>query len=133
MNDAASACPAGLDVSGFVREIAGGRVDRSMETIFDRLSLPGTLGRVCPRLCEESCKRCEHDNQGLAIAALHRYATDRLVTGLARSGSGSRGITARVAPLIPRRTRRSDRPGAAPTRTPAEAPRGQLCAQRQRP
>jgi len=73
----AAACPAGLDVSGFVREIAGGHVDRSMETIFDRLSLPGTLGRVCPRLCEESCKRCEHDNQGLAIAALHRYATDR--------------------------------------------------------
>jgi formate dehydrogenase major subunit len=72
-----AACPAGLDVSGFVRELAAGRVGPSMETIFDRLSLPGTLGRVCPRLCEESCKRCDHDKQGLAIAALHRYATDR--------------------------------------------------------
>jgi formate dehydrogenase major subunit len=70
-------CPAGLDVSAFVREIAGGRVDRAMEVISDRLSLPGTLGRVCPRLCEETCRRCEQEGQSLAIAALHRYAADR--------------------------------------------------------
>jgi formate dehydrogenase major subunit len=53
-----------------------------MEIIFDRLSLPGTLGRVCPRLCEESCKRCDHGEQGLSIAALHRYATDRNQTAV---------------------------------------------------
>lgn len=70
-------CPAGLDVSSYVLEIAAGRNDRAMEVIFDRLSLPGTLGRVCPRLCEQSCKRCEHDGDGLAIAALHRHAADR--------------------------------------------------------
>jgi len=71
-----ASCPAGLDVSSFVHEIASGRVDRAMEVIFDRLALPGTLGRVCPRLCEQSCRRVECDSQGLAIAALHRYATD---------------------------------------------------------
>jgi formate dehydrogenase major subunit len=70
-------CPAGLDVSAYVYEIASGQLDRAMEVIFDRLSLPGTLGRVCPRLCEENCRRCDYDHQGLAIAALHRYATDR--------------------------------------------------------
>ena len=70
-------CPAGLDVSGYVYELASGNVDRSMEVIYDKLSLPGTLGRVCPRLCEESCRRCDWDHEGLAIAALHRYATDR--------------------------------------------------------
>jgi len=70
-------CPAGLDVSAYVYQVARGHVGRAMDVIFDRLSLPGTLGRVCPRLCEESCKRCDHDQQGLAIAALHRYATDR--------------------------------------------------------
>jgi len=70
-------CPAGLDVSSYVLELAGGRTDRAMEVIFDRLALPGTLGRVCPRLCEENCKRCDHDGDALAIAALHRYATDR--------------------------------------------------------
>jgi len=69
-------CPAGLDVSAYVLEIAHERNDKAMQVIFDRLSLPGTLGRVCPRLCEESCKRCEHDGDGLAIAALHRFAAD---------------------------------------------------------
>jgi formate dehydrogenase major subunit len=70
-------CPAGLDVAKFVYELASGHVDRSMEVIYDKLSLPGTLGRICPRLCEESCRRCDWDHEGLAIAALHRYATDR--------------------------------------------------------
>jgi len=73
----AARCPAGLDVPGFVYEIAAGQNDRAMETIFDRLSLPGTLGRVCPRLCEQGCRRCDYDHEGLAIGALHRHATDR--------------------------------------------------------
>jgi len=70
-------CPAGLDISAYSYEIASGRNDRAMSIIYDRLSLPGTLGRVCPRLCEENCKRCDHGHESLAIAALHRYATDR--------------------------------------------------------
>jgi formate dehydrogenase major subunit len=73
----AARCPAGLDVPGFVYEIAAGQSDQAMERIFDRLSLPGTLGRVCPRLCEQGCRRCDYDHEGLAIGALHRYATDR--------------------------------------------------------
>ena len=73
----AARCPAGLDVPGFVYEIAAGQNDRAMETIYDRLSLPGTLGRVCPRLCEQGCRRCDYDHEGLAIGALHRHATDR--------------------------------------------------------
>ncbi|HSD30066.1 MAG TPA: FAD-dependent oxidoreductase [Vicinamibacteria bacterium] len=73
----AARCPAGLDVPGFVYEIASGQNDRAMERIYERLSLPGALGRVCPRLCEESCRRCDYDHEGLAIGALHRYATDR--------------------------------------------------------
>ena len=70
-------CPAGLDVAAYVYEIASGQIDRSMQVLFERLSLPGSLGRICPRLCEQSCRRCDYDHQGLAIAALHRHATDR--------------------------------------------------------
>lgn len=70
-------CPAGLDVARYVYELAAGQEDRAMEVIFDRLSLPGSLGRICPRLCEQDCRRNDYDDQGLAIAALHRYATDR--------------------------------------------------------
>ncbi len=72
----AARCPAGLDIPGFVYEIAAGDSRRSMEVISGTLSLPGTLGRICPRLCEEQCRRCDHD-ESLAIAALHRYSADR--------------------------------------------------------
>ncbi len=73
----AARCPAGLDVPGFVYEIASGENERAIERIYERLALPGSLGRVCPRLCEESCRRCDYDREGLAIGALHRYASDR--------------------------------------------------------
>ncbi len=48
----AARCPAGLDIPGFVREIAAGDERRSLEIITERLALPGALGRICPRLCE---------------------------------------------------------------------------------
>ncbi|MBZ5582988.1 MAG: FAD-dependent oxidoreductase [Acidobacteriia bacterium] len=68
-------CPAGLDIPGFVYGIATGDNGRAMEVIRERLALPGSLGRICPRLCEQECRRCDLD-QGLAIDALHRYAAD---------------------------------------------------------
>ena len=72
----AAQCPAGLDIPGFVHGIATGDHRHAIEVIADRLALPGSLGRICPRLCEQGCRRCDLD-QGLAIGALHRYAADR--------------------------------------------------------
>jgi formate dehydrogenase major subunit len=57
----AARCPAMLDIPGFVREIAGHDNRRAMQTITQRLALPGALGRICPRLCEQECRRCDHD------------------------------------------------------------------------
>jgi formate dehydrogenase major subunit len=71
----AAQCPAGLDIPGFVYGIATGDTRHSMEVIADRLALPGSLGRICPRLCERQCRRSDLD-QGLSIGALHRYAAD---------------------------------------------------------
>jgi formate dehydrogenase major subunit len=71
----AARCPAMLDIPGFVREISSGDERRSLEVIAERLALPGTLGRICPGLCETHCRRCDHDAP-LAIGALHRYAAD---------------------------------------------------------
>jgi formate dehydrogenase major subunit len=68
-------CPAGLDIPGFVAGIASGDGSRAMEVISQRLALAGSLGRVCPRLCEKDCRRCSLD-QGLAIGPLHRYVAD---------------------------------------------------------
>lgn len=71
----AARCPAGLDIPGFVHGIATGDNRRAVEVIAGHLALPGSLGRVCPRLCEQQCRRCDLD-QSLAIGGLHRYATD---------------------------------------------------------
>jgi formate dehydrogenase major subunit len=71
----AAECPAGLDIPGFVYGIATGDCGRAMEVIAERLALPGSLGRICPRLCERECRRSDLD-QGLAIGALHRYVAD---------------------------------------------------------
>jgi formate dehydrogenase major subunit len=72
----AAKCPAGLDIPGFVKGIATGDTRRAMQVLANRLALPGSLGRICPRLCEQACRRCDLD-QGLAIGALHRYAADQ--------------------------------------------------------
>jgi NADPH-dependent glutamate synthase beta subunit-like oxidoreductase len=71
----AAQCPAGLDIPGFVAGIAAGDTRGAIEVIAGRLALPGSLGRICPRLCEQQCRRCDLD-QGLAIGGLHRYAAD---------------------------------------------------------
>jgi formate dehydrogenase major subunit len=68
-------CPAGLDIAGFVYELANGNPASSLEVILETLALPGSLGRICPRLCERGCRRCDLD-EGLAIASLHRYPAD---------------------------------------------------------
>jgi len=69
-------CPAGLDIARFVYELASGNPRTSQQVILEKLALPGSLGRVCPRLCEQGCRRCDLD-AGLAIGALHRYSADR--------------------------------------------------------
>ena len=71
----AARCPAGLDIPGFVQGIAAGDNRHAVEVIAEKLALPGSLGRVCPRLCEQQCRRCDLD-QSLTIGTLHRFATD---------------------------------------------------------
>ena len=62
-----------------------------MEVISKRLALPGSLGRICPRLCEQECRRCDHDS-GLAIGALRPTNTwdfpTYLILGLAALAYG---------------------------------------------
>ncbi len=71
----ATACPAGLEIPAFLEHLARGDSAAALDSIWRRLALPGALGRICPRLCEQECRRREHDD-GLAIGPLHRFATD---------------------------------------------------------
>lgn len=69
------ACPAGIDVPGFVAAVADGATDAAAATIFSENLLGGTCARVCPveMLCEGACVV----DKPIRIGALQRYATDR--------------------------------------------------------
>jgi dihydropyrimidine dehydrogenase (NAD+) subunit PreT len=72
------ACPADVDVPGFVEAIAEGDPERAAKTIFAENFLGGSCARVCPAevLCQGACV-LEHEGRApVPIAALQRYATD---------------------------------------------------------
>jgi heterodisulfide reductase subunit A-like polyferredoxin len=70
------ACPAGLNVQGYVQMVKQGKYQRALEIIMEDLPLPGVLGRVCPHGCEDACRRCEVDSP-VAIRDLKRLAADQ--------------------------------------------------------
>ena len=69
-------CPARMDIPGFITKIAEGDFRLAAEISTDYLTLPASLGRICPRLCEERCHRCE-EGEPLSVRNLHRLAADR--------------------------------------------------------
>ncbi|MFH1082260.1 MAG: FAD-dependent oxidoreductase [Pseudomonadota bacterium] len=72
----AGACPAGIDIPGYLRLIAQGRPEEAFALILEKVPFPGILGRVCMHPCEDKCRRGEV-NQPVSICALKRYAADR--------------------------------------------------------
>jgi formate dehydrogenase major subunit len=101
-------CPARLDIPNFIGRTAAGEHGRAAEIVTEDLVLPASLGRVCPRLCEQRCRRCELE-ESLSIRNLHRFAADHqrrsaapYVPGKAPSsgarvaivGAGPAGLTA---------------------------------------
>jgi len=70
------ACPAGLNVQGYVQMVKEGKYKEALEIIMEDLPLPGVLGRICPHGCEQACRRSEKD-EPVAIRDLKRLAADR--------------------------------------------------------
>jgi heterodisulfide reductase subunit A-like polyferredoxin len=70
------ACPAGLNVQGYVQMVKEGKYETALSIIMEDLPLPGVLGRVCPHGCEDACRRCDVDNP-VAIRDLKRLAADQ--------------------------------------------------------
>jgi len=71
------ACPAGIDIAGYIDLILQKDYAGSTALIKEMLPLPGVLGRVCPRPCEEPCRRVQIDGKPVAICALKRFAADK--------------------------------------------------------
>jgi NADPH-dependent glutamate synthase beta subunit-like oxidoreductase len=70
------ACPAGIDVPGYLRYIAQGKMDEACKLIIEKAPFPGVLGRVCTHPCETACKRGEI-NDSVSICAVKRFAADK--------------------------------------------------------
>ncbi|HVU79138.1 MAG TPA: FAD-dependent oxidoreductase [Gaiellaceae bacterium] len=73
-----AACPAGVDVPRFVRELAAADSSSAAATIYRDNLLGGTCARVCPVevLCEAACVLRHERGHPISIAALQRFATD---------------------------------------------------------
>jgi NADPH-dependent glutamate synthase beta subunit-like oxidoreductase len=70
------ACPAGIDVPGYLRLISQGRNEEACALIMEMAPFPGILGRVCSRPCEAACIR-GMVNEPVSICAAKRYAADK--------------------------------------------------------
>ena len=70
-------CPVQIDIPAFIQEIKVGEIDKALEILKEKSSLPAVCGRVCPQ--EEQCeKRCILGIKGepVAIGNLERFAAD---------------------------------------------------------
>ena len=57
-----SACPARINVQGYVAMVKAGKYKEAIEIIMRDMPLLGAPGRICVRFCEEPCRRrCEVD------------------------------------------------------------------------
>lgn len=70
-----NACPAGVNVPGYVALIAAGRVEDAYNLIRKENPFPAVCGRVCTHPCESKCQRGQLD-EAIAIADLKRYVSD---------------------------------------------------------
>ena len=68
-------CPAHTDCQGYVGLIANGEYDAALKLIKSKISLPASIGRVCPHPCEKACRR-KNVEEPINIAALKAFAAD---------------------------------------------------------
>lgn len=73
-----AACPAGIDVPGFIAMVRSGNPIGAAEVVRSANALANVCGRVCPEeiFCQAVCIRGKQDAP-VAIRELHFYATQR--------------------------------------------------------
>jgi len=70
-----AACPAGMDIPRYLREIRRGEFARAEAVIRETAPLPRVLGQVCFHPCEERCLRRDLSDP-ISICSLKRAALD---------------------------------------------------------
>ena len=69
-------CPAHTDIQGYVKQIALGNDSEAVRIIKEKISIPASVGRICPHPCESNCRR-RLVEEPLSIAFLKAFAADR--------------------------------------------------------
>ncbi len=69
------ACPAGINIKDYIAHIADGNYNEAVQVIKERNPFPSIIGRICPRPCEDECRR-KHADEPVAINFLKRFAAD---------------------------------------------------------
>ncbi len=70
-----NACPAGVNVPGYLALVATGRVLDAYRLIRQENPFPSVCGRICTRPCESKCRRASLD-EALAICNIKRFVAD---------------------------------------------------------
>jgi NADPH-dependent glutamate synthase beta subunit-like oxidoreductase len=70
------ACPIHLDIPKYVELIKDAKFADSLDVIRERLPLPGVVGRICVRPCEDHCRRSNVD-EPISIMSLKRFVADK--------------------------------------------------------
>jgi NADH-quinone oxidoreductase subunit F len=70
-----NACPAGINVPGYIALISAGRIRDAYNLIRQDNPFPAVCGRVCTHPCESKCRRGQMDD-AIAICDLKRYVAD---------------------------------------------------------
>jgi glutamate synthase (NADPH/NADH) small chain len=70
-------CPVEIDIPDFIKQIAEGNIDKAVEVLKNKTSLPAVCGRVCPyeNQCEGKCTLLKI-GEPVAIGRLERFLAD---------------------------------------------------------
>ena len=79
-----NACPAGVDVQGYMSLASMGRYREALELIRENNPLPMTCGRVCVRKCEVKCLR-QYVDEAVGINFIKRYAAETIGPALKKN------------------------------------------------
>ncbi len=71
-----TACPAGIDVSRYIRHIRAGKFDEALAVIREKIPFPAICGYACYSPCEPNCVN-RHFGDPIAIRALKRAAAEK--------------------------------------------------------
>jgi len=76
-----TACPTGIDIPQFIRQINTQNISGSAKTIYDSNWLGNACGKVCPTevLCEGACVYNHQDVKPIEIGRLQNFATDAVI------------------------------------------------------